>query len=312
MAANKGRAKKQAGAQLIKAVLVLMAALAIFVLEKTGVLQTAAGDKPAAENADAEVDFIDVGQGDSTLVCSDGKYMLIDTGDRDGENTLINHLKERGVKKLDYLVLTHPHADHIGEAAEIVEGFKIGKIIMPRVPDDLTPTSSVYEDLLDAAAAKGLKIRAARNESFELGEISVQTYAAEGEYSNLNDYSVVLRLTHGENSFLITGDCEKQEESELLERGCDVSADVLKVGHHGSDTSSTSQWLKEVGAQYAVISCGADNKYGHPDEETYSRICKYVKNVYVTAEDGSLAFESDGKGLTVKPFDTANAAKGGK
>lgn len=312
MAANKGRAKKQAGAQLIKAVLVLMAALAIFVLEKTGVLQTAAGDKPAAENADAEVDFIDVGQGDSTLVCSDGKYMLIDTGDRDGENTLINHLKERGVKKLDYLVLTHPHADHIGEAAEIVEGFKIGKIIMPRVPDDLTPTSSVYEDLLDAAAGKGLKIRAARNESFELGEISVQTYAAEGEYSNLNDYSVVLRLTHGENSFLITGDCEKQEESELLERGCDVSADVLKVGHHGSDTSSTSQWLKEVGAQYAVISCGADNKYGHPDEETYSRICKYVKNVYVTAEDGSLAFESDGKGLTVKPFDTADAAKGGK
>lgn len=312
MAANKGRAKKQAGAQLIKAVLVLIAALTIFVLEKTGVLQTAAGDKPAAENADAEVDFIDVGQGDSTLVCSDGKYMLIDTGDRDGENTLINHLKERGVKKLDYLVLTHPHADHIGEAAEIVEGFKIGKIIMPRVPDDLTPTSSVYEDLLDAAADKGLKIRAARNESFELGEISVQTYAAEGEYSNLNDYSVVLRLTHGENSFLITGDCEKQEESELLERGCDVSADVLKVGHHGSDTSSTSQWLKEVGAQYAVISCGADNKYGHPDEETYSRICKYVKNVYVTAEDGSLAFESDGKGLTVKPFDTADAAKGGK
>ena len=312
MAANKGRAKKQSGAQLIKAVLVLIAALAIFVLEKTGVLQTAAGDKPAAENADAEVDFIDVGQGDSTLVCSDGTYMLIDTGDRDGENTLINHLKERGVKKLDYLVLTHPHADHIGEAAEIVEGFKIGKIIMPRVPDDLTPTSSVYEDLLDAAANKGLKIRAARNESFELGEISVQTYAAEGEYSNLNDYSVVLRLTHGENSFLITGDCEKQEESELLERGCDVSADVLKVGHHGSDTSSTSQWLKEVGAQYAVISCGADNKYGHPDEETYSRICKYVKNVYVTAEDGSLAFESDGKGLTVKPFDTAEAAKGGK
>ncbi len=312
MAANKGRAKKQAGVQLIKAVLVLMAALAIFVLEKKGVLQTAAGDKPAAENADAEVDFIDVGQGDSTLVCSDGKYMLIDTGDRDGENTLINHLKERGVKKLDYLVLTHPHADHIGEAAEIVEGFKIGKIIMPRVPDDLTPTSSVYEDLLDAAANKGLKIRAARNESFELGEISVQTYAAEGEYSNLNDYSVVLRLTHGENSFLITGDCEKQEESELLKRGCDVSADVLKVGHHGSDTSSTSQWLKEVGAQYAVISCGADNKYGHPDEETYSRICKYVKNVYVTAEDGSLAFESDGKGLTVKPFDTADAAKGGK
>lgn len=312
MAANKGRAKKQAGVQLIKAVLVLMAALAIFVLEKTGVLQTAAGDKPAAENADAEVDFIDVGQGDSTLVCSDGKYMLIDTGDRDGENTLINHLKERGVKKLDYLVLTHPHADHIGEAAEIVEGFKIGKIIMPRVPDDLTPTSSVYEDLLDAAADKGLKIRAARNESFELGEISVQTYAAEGEYSNLNDYSVVLRLTHGENSFLITGDCEKQEESELLKRGCDVSADVLKVGHHGSDTSSTSQWLKEVGAQYAVISCGADNKYGHPDEETYSRICKYVKNLYVTAEDGSLAFESDGKGLTVKPFDTADAAKGGK
>ena len=312
MAANKGRAKKQAGVQLIKAVQVLIAALAIFVLEKKGVLQTAAGDKPAAENADAEVDFIDVGQGDSTLVCSDGKYMLIDTGDRDGENTLINHLKERGVKKLDYLVLTHPHADHIGEAAEIVEGFKIGKIIMPRVPDDLTPTSSVYEDLLDAAANKGLKIRAARNESFELGEISVQTYAAEGEYSNLNDYSVVLRLTHGENSFLITGDCEKQEESELLKRGCDVSADVLKVGHHGSDTSSTSQWLKEVGAQYAVISCGADNKYGHPDEETYSRICKYVKNVYVTAEDGSLAFESDGKGLTVKPSDTADAAKGGK
>lgn len=303
------RKKKYAPSSLRKSVLgicaVLIIAAAAVVLDKFGLLtdgQTAGTGKKKTEavNADTTVEFIDVGQGDSTLVCSDGEYMLIDTGDRDSGNTVINYLKDSGVERLEYLILTHPHADHIGEAAEIAEEFEIGKVIAPNVPDDLVPTSAVYENLLDAMEEKDLKFRAARDESFELGECTAETFAPHGDYSNINNYSVLVKITHGENSFLITGDCEVQEEREFLERGCDLSADVLKAAHHGSDTSSSSEWLSAVMPQYTVISCGVDNKYGHPDDETYTRICKYSPKVYITAEDGTVVFESDGKGISVK------------
>jgi competence protein ComEC len=146
---------------------------------------------------------------------------------------------------------------------------------------------------------KGLKFRAARDETFDFGDCTVSTYAAEGEYSNANNYSVLVKITHGDNDFLITGDCEVQEEQEFLSRDIELSADVLKAAHHGSDTSSSEEWLKAVAPQYTVISCGADNKYGHPDSETYSRLCEYSENVYRTDEDGTVIFESDGKGISV-------------
>lgn len=246
---------------------------------------------------DTYVRFIDVGQGDSALICSDGHYMLIDTGDRDSSNDVINLLDSEGVKRLDYLVLSHPHSDHIGEAAEIIEHFGIDCIIVPEVPDDLIPTSVTYEKLLDAMDVKGYKFHVAKEETFELGTCSFDTWAAQGDYSNINNYSVVVKLNHGENSFLFCGDGEEEEEDELLASGMDIQADVLKAPHHGSDTSSTSNFLSAVKPKYTVISCGVDNSYGHPDEETLRRIMKYSPYVYVTATDGGVTFESDGKNL---------------
>lgn len=252
------------------------------------------------DKSDTYVEFIDVGQGDCTLVCSQGKFMLIDTGERDSDDRVVNLLKEKGVERLEYMMLTHPHSDHMGEAADIARNFEIGSIIMPIVPEDLTPTSQVYEKLLDAVEEYDIPFEAASDSEYTLGECEIATYAPHEDYSGLNNYSMLIKLCHGENSFLITGDCEKEEEKEYLQRRIDISADVLKAAHHGSSTSSTSQWLAEVLPQYTVISCGADNKYGHPDDETYSRICKYSPKVYITAEDGSVIFYSDGNGLTVK------------
>ncbi len=295
--------KKKGGSELFKyavgTLCVLAAAVSAIFAKSSGAFEK--NKVPEAENtADTTVEFLDVGQGDCTLVSSAGHYMLIDTGDRDSDDGVLNYLKESGIETLDCMLLTHPHADHIGEAADIAEQIEVKSIIMPLVPEELTPTSAVYEELLDTIEEKGIDFFQAEDDKLSLGSCEVFTYAPEEEYSSLNNYSVLVKIVHGENSFLITGDCEVQEEKEYLKRGIDLSADVLKAAHHGSDTSSSSEWLSAVLPQYTVISCGAGNKYGHPDDETYSRICKYSPKVYITAEDGGILFYSDGKGLSVK------------
>ena len=257
-------------------------------------------DKPATRS-DLEVHFIDVGQGDCTLIMSQGEVMVIDSGDRDGSNRAVNYLRTQGVSRIDYLIATHPHADHIGEMAEIIEGFEVENFIMPRVPDEYVPTTKTYEDMLLALQAKGLKATPAADSEFTLGCCEVQTYASPIDDSeNLNDYSVVVRIVNGNNSFLITGDCEKAEEQELLNSGFDLRAKVLKAGHHGSYTSSSASLLDEVKPNYAVISCGKDNSYGHPNDDTVRRLSKYANEIYVTARDGDIVFISDGEGLSVK------------
>lgn len=257
-------------------------------------------DEKTVVKGTARVDFIDVGQGDATLIESGGKFMLIDTGDRDNDNAVEQYLRDRGVEKLDLFVITHPHADHMGEAAEIVGEFDIGTVIMPSLPDELVPTTMIYEQLLDAMDEKGKKFHAAKDEQFSLGDCTVKTFAAEDIYEgDCNNYSVIVKIIHGENSFLITGDCEIPEEQEMLGKNADFSANVLKAGHHGSDTSSSKEWLEAVSPQYAVVSCGEDNRYGHPHAPTVKRLKKYAEKVYITAKVGSVHFESDGKELTV-------------
>ncbi len=286
---------KRDKANIIFAVLVAISAVIIYVLSVSD--DRAQRYKAEVQNGNTAVHFIDVGQGDSTLVISQDKVMLIDTGDRDKMDKVVNYLKKQDVERIDYFVITHPHADHIGEADQIISQFDIGTVIMPRLPDELVPTSATYDALLDAMEDKHLKFRAGRDESFELGGCKAEIFAPHGEYSNINNYSLLVKITHGDNSFLITGDCEKEEEKEFLERGCDISADVLKAAHHGSDTSSTQQWLDRVDPYYAVISCGLDNKYGHPDDDTVKRLENTAEKVWITAEDGGVVFVSDGKGL---------------
>ncbi len=256
--------------------------------------------KPAsAENSDVQVHFIDVGQGDAALITSGSEAMLIDTGERDDKNTLIHYLEDLNIKSLKYLVITHPHSDHMGEAGEVISEFETENIIMPKITGDAVPTSSIYRNFLKTVKNQGKKITAAKDGEFMLGDCEILTFTSKEEHENLNNYSVIVKVVHGSDSFLITGDCEKEEEREMIDRGADLSADVLKAGHHGSYTSSSAAFLNAVRPDYTVVSCGKGNKYGHPHEKTVKRLKKYASHYYCTADRGSIIFISDGKGLTV-------------
>lgn len=254
----------------------------------------------SSDNADTQVHFVDVGQGDATLIKAGSEYMLVDTGERDEKNTLIHYLEDMNIKSLKYLIITHPHSDHMGEASEIITEFETKNIIMPKITGDVTPTSSVYSKFLKTVKKQNKKITAAKDESFSLENVQVSLYTTKEEHNDLNNYSVLVKLTHNDNSFLITGDCENEEEKEMIKQGFDLSADVLKAGHHGSYTSSSAAFLKAVKPIYAVVSCGKDNKYGHPHEVTVKRLKKQVSRYYCTVDNGTVIFLSDGKGLTVK------------
>lgn len=256
--------------------------------------------KPASvENSDVKVHFVDIGQGDAALITSGSDAMLVDTGERDDKNTLIHYLEDSGIKSLKYFVITHPHSDHMGEASEVISEFETENIIMSKITGDAVPTSSIYSKFLKTVKNQGKKITAAKDEEYMLGDVKVSLFTTKEEHENLNNYSVLVKLTHGSNSFLITGDCEKEEEKEMINQGFDLSADVLKAGHHGSYTSSSGAFLKVVDPDYAVVSCGKDNKYGHPHEQTVKRLKKYASNYYCTADSGTIIFTSDGNDFRV-------------
>lgn len=305
--AGRSAKKKNSTAPLKKAVtlIAVFVVLLFTVLDLTGLvsfdsllIKAGIEDKPA-EHAQTEVHFIDVGQGDSTLVISQGEAMLIDSGDKDDSNKIEKYLEKQGATELRYLIATHPHADHIGEMSEIIDQFQVDKFIMPKVKADMTPTTTIYEKMLKSIKAKGLKITQAKPMEFELGNCKVELFTPKKDYDDLNNYSTLVKITDGENSFLITGDCETAEEKDILSQGYDVSAKVLKAGHHGSSTSSGVDFLNKVMPRYAVISCGKGNKYGHPHEETVTRLKKYASHLYVTADVGTIVFSSDGEGLSV-------------
>lgn len=309
MAGRKTKKKTLNGKQRLKLIFLVLfffVAGVMAFLQATGIYtidtfktDIGSADKPA-EHPQTEVYFIDVGQGDSTLVVSKGEAMLIDSGERDRSDKLINYLKKLGIKKFKYIINTHPHSDHMGEMADVLKNFSTEKFIMPKVPDDMTPTSYVYENMLKEIKRQGIKITKSSDMEFALGSCKVSLYTPKEKHSDLNNYSTLVKVTDGDNSFLITGDCEEEEEKDILSQGFDVSAKVLKVGHHGSSTSSSAGFLNKVLPRYAVISCGKDNKYGHPHETTVRELKKYVSKLYITMDNGTVIFSSDGKGLTVK------------
>ena len=250
-------------------------------------------------SAQVKVHFIDVGQGDCTLVMSCGEAMLIDSGERDDSDRVIKYLKEQGITKLSCIIVTHPHTDHMGEMPDILKAFKTDKFIMPKVPDNMLPTIMRYEKMLKQIKNQGLEISWSSNSEFRLGDAVINTYTPKGQFEELNDYSTVVKISCGSRKFLITGDAEKEEESDLLAQRFDFRADVLKVPHHGSYKGTTSELLKAVGAQYAVICCGKNNDYGHPHDSTLKRIKKFISSVYITKDNGDIVFTTDGKSLTV-------------
>ena len=289
------------------------------VLEKQG-----AKNEPASvtqnfidKDADLQVHYIDVGQGDCSLICYNGINILTDAGEKEYGDTVVKYLQKLGIAKLDYVIASHPHSDHIGGLAEVIKEFDIGTVIAPKVSSELTPTSSSYENFLKALKKKGVKLTAAKagtvyslaNPDVENDNTAIEIIApVNSNYDNLNDFSVVFKLTHGSNSFLFMGDAQKEAEDDILASGAYVAADVLKVGHHGSSTSTKKKFLEAVMPKYAVIECGKDNSYNHPNQDTVDRLEKYDVEIYRTDNDGNIVFYSDGTDIrVVKESDADNA-----
>jgi len=255
------------------------------------------GSTSESVNKKLKVHFIDVGQADSILIQTpDGKSMLIDAGNNADGQAVVSYLKGQGVSKIDILVGTHPHEDHIGGMDNVINSFEIGQIYMPKV----SHTTKTYEDVLTAISRKGLKITSPTpGSTFSLGEVRFTILAPNSStYEDMNDYSIVLKMEYGNTSFLFTGDAEQVSENEIIAKGYNLKADVLKVGHHGSSSSTSQAFLDKVSPKYAVIMVGSDNNYGHPHKETMDKLEAKGIPVYRTDENGTIVATSDGNNIT--------------
>jgi len=259
-------------------------------------------NSPVNSKNNLKVHFIDVGQADSILVqMPDNKSMLIDAGNNDDGELVVSYIKSLGINRIDILVGTHPHEDHIGGMDTVIKSLDIGKVYMPKVSHN----TKTFEDVLLAVKSKGLKVSTAQaGVILDAGSsVKAEMLAPNGTgYESLNNYSAVIKVTFGNTSFLLTGDAETESENEMLKKGYDLKSTVLKVGHHGSTTSTSSEFLKAVSPLYAVISSGAGNDYGHPHKETLSRLSKANIKIYRTDESGTIVATSDGSTVS---FDKA-------
>ena len=237
------------------------------------------------------VHYIDVGQGDSELVCCGGRYMLIDAGTPSAGDTVVEYIQDLGIKKLDYVVCTHGHADHCGVLDAVVESFDVDTIFTSPYAGDAASYLRFVETVENAQLTLEVPDQGVQ---YRLGDARFEFIGPLEDHNNVNDDSLVMRLTYGDTNFLFTGDMTADAEKELIEDGENVKCDVLKVGHHGSSGSSCYQFLYEAEPKIAVISCGRDNDYGHPHEETLGRLKDAGVTVYRTDELGSIVIFSDG------------------
>jgi len=248
--------------------------------------------------------FIDVGQADSALVLCDDKAMLIDGGNSADSDLIYSFLKNHEVEYLDYIVATHAHEDHVGGLAGALNYAKVGIALCPVTEHE----SKAFNNFIKYLDKQNVSITVPNHgDTFLLGGADVKIVGPIKPSNETNNTSIVLKITYGETSFLFTGDAERNEEQDILEEGYDLSSTVLKVGHHGSNTATSYPFLREILPKYSVISCGTGNSYGHPHENTLSRLRDADTIVYRTDIQGTIICTSDGKTISFVTERNANA-----
>lgn len=265
-------------------------------------------DKPLDVSSDGvmRVSFVNVGQGDCELIECGGTNILIDGGEAINADFVIDFIKSRGIEKLDYYFVSHPHSDHMGAASRIIDSIPIDKFVTTDFSELNMPTSKVFENMLDSLEKQPncevITVKA--GDVFDAGKLKLNILAPFEETADYNNMSIVLRVDYGSTRFLFTGDAEKEVEKQMLENGSDLKSDVLKVGHHGSKTSTSAEFIKAVSPQIAVISCGSGNSYGHPHKETTELLKRCGVTYFRTDEQGTVTVYSNGSKVTC----TSNAA----
>ena len=269
--------------KLIKRLGISLLILALFFVFPSGAL---------SESTSFAIHFLDVGQGDCALILCDGQAMLIDGGEASHSSKVYAYLKEHGVDHLNYIVASHAHADHVGGLSGALNYATVDVALCPELDYD----TKTFQSFVKYLGQQNVAITLPRaGDFFELGSATVQILAPLGDYEDPNDISIVMKVVYGETSFLFTGDATRIAEADILDAGYDLSAIVLKVGHHGSDTSTSYPFLREIMPKYAIISVGKDNEYGHPTDNTLSRLRDADVQVFRTDQQGTVICVCDGK-----------------
>ncbi len=264
--------------------------LLAFVITAFGGMAVKENINPVSD--DLEVHFIDVGQGDSTLLISKGETLLIDGGDREYSSKVVSYIENLGIKEIDYLVATHPHSDHINGLVGVINKFDVKNVIKNEESVD----TRVYESFVKAYERKNINIIIPKvGDRFEFGEAEFKIVGPTAYNFDTNNNSIAVRVVHGNNSVIFTGDGEKLEESTLMYTGEEIKSNIYHVGHHGSRKASSQEFLNEVNPDYAIISLGKDNMYRHPHEEVLKRLKKMNIEILRTDNSGDIIMISDGK-----------------
>lgn len=253
-----------------------------------------------------KIHYIDVGQGDSILLQNENAAILIDGGTRETGDELVEYISSQGVSTLNYVVATHPHEDHIGGLDEAINAFEVQNILMPKK----SANTKVFSDMAAAIKNKGLKAKQPEvGDTIRVADMQITTLAPNRDnYSETNDWSIVLKVDYKNNSFLFTGDAEKISEQDIIHTGINLKSDVLKTGHHGSSSSSSQEFMDKIKPKYAVISLGENNSYKHPHNETLQTFKNNKIITYRTDRNGTIIAISDGQKIN---FQVQKGEQGG-